>query len=193
MTALPKKSKAEPLAALVQTLTQKRQLALEYEAHAHDEWLAFNAIETQIRAQVPTGALVVDGEAGPTVILIGQTDEHPSISFHAAQMITGSATVPGKASTAKKSSAVPEDKKMEPESHAGEANADDVVERRQDELIVEARSLATRAAKTVGREKTVALIQRVGKAKKLGEVAAEHLPELIAALTASMSEQGGEL
>jgi hypothetical protein len=194
MTITSPKPTFNRIADLVHRLAEHRRLAQENEEAVDALWKAAQAIETEILQATTATALVITMGGTPVVVVLNRTGENPSIAFHSAQIVpnlttsTDTEAGTGTEPVTKKSSA---DKA--PSAADACPNPDDTAERRHDELIVEARGLATRAAKTVGREQTVALIARIGKAKKLGEVAPALLPELIAALTASLADTGGEL
>lgn len=200
MTTSAKKAKAEPIADLINHLVMERQVAQDHDASAASHWAAAQEIETKLRAATTDTAFIVTIGGKPTVLVLDQTGEHTGSAFHQAHVVVAptdsvmSAAPATPATTAKPAAIVKAPAAAAAASAAdGSENPDDVAEQRQDELIVEARGLATRAAKVVGRDQTVALIARVGKAKKLGDVAPERLPELIAALTASLPDAGGDL
>lgn len=200
MTVTAKKAKAEPIADLINHLILERQVAQDHDASAASHWAAAQEIETKLRATTTDTAFIVTIGGKSTVLVLDQTGEHTGAAFHQAQMVAASAdSITSVASviatTTATSAAVAKTPAATSTASVTDAdeNPDDVAEQRHDELIIEARGLAARAAKAVGRDQTVALIARVGKAKKVGEVAPERLPDLIAALTASMTDAGGEL
>jgi hypothetical protein len=189
MSKPPAKTVAsESLSDLVNRVALIRTAAQKADASAAEHWNQAQAIEAEIRAATTATALIIDTGGEPTVVILDQTGDRPGMAFHTAQVVPKVEGDVGTKTTPKKEAAS--------KDHAladTTPNPDDAAEQRADELIVEARGLAARAAKAVGREPTVALIAKVGRAKKLGEVAPERLPELIAALTASMDNDGGEL